>query len=54
MGLGSGLGLGLGLEALLLPLALHSAQDLQGQLVLPQVRGGVRVSQSGLVSKLVG
>ena len=43
MGLGSGLGLGL--EALLLPLALHGAQDLQGQLVLPQVKGGVRLSQ---------
>ena len=43
MGLGSGLALGL--EALLLPLALHGAQDLQGQLVLPQVKGGVRVSQ---------
>ena len=45
MGLGSGLGLGLGLEALLLPLALHGAQDLQGQLVLPQVRGRVRLSE---------
>ena len=45
VGLGLGSGLGLGLEALLLPLALHCAQDLQGQLVLPQVRGGVRVSE---------